>query len=211
MRWNFSRIIFRRKCFFERRKFNSVVGVFFLFLKLSMTRRLQVCRVGVFCNTSVGCHRGSEVGSAGFKSRYRSFFNVFFSYLLTCSYFLQQKVGFFFIKNCSAYVMCKKNYSFKRAVFFFQSKIANSFHSKNDSNGIRTTGFSSSSSFCRAIFFLISLTFVKNSIPMVPIAQWVRQQGSEAKGPGSWLCRAKYFYDFTGACQKTQWFPWHSG
>ena len=40
--------------------------------------------------------------------------------------------------------MCKKNYSFKRVVFF-QTKIANSFYSKiNDSSRLRTTRFSSS-------------------------------------------------------------------
>ena len=33
------------------------------------------------------------------------------------------------------------------------------------------------------------------------------QQGSEATVPGSSLCRAKYFYDFTEICQKFQWFP----
>ena len=36
------------KFFFERKIFNSVVGVFFLFLKLPMKRRVQVCRVGFF-------------------------------------------------------------------------------------------------------------------------------------------------------------------
>ena len=28
------------------------------------------------------------------------------------------------------------------------------------------------------------------------------QQGSQAVGPGSSLCRAKYLYDFTDICQK---------
>ena len=37
------------------------------------------------------------------------------------------------------------------------------------------------------------------------------QQGSQAVGPGSSLCRAKYFFDFTDICQKFQWLPWHSG
>ena len=32
--------------------------------------------------------------------------------------------------------------------------------------------------------FMISLTFVRNSIPMVPMAQWVGQQGFEAVGAG---------------------------
>ena len=41
----------------------------------------------------------------------------------------------------TAYVLCKKNYSFSRVVFF-QSEIANSFYSKmNDSSGVRTTWF----------------------------------------------------------------------
>ena len=46
---------------------------------------------------------------------------------------------------------------------------------------------------------------------MIPMAQWVGQQGSEAVDPGSTLCRAKYFYEFTEICQKFQGFPWHSG
>ena len=33
-------------------------------------------------------------------------------------------------------------------------------------------------------------------------AVWLGQQGSEAVGPGSSLCHAKYFYDFTDICQK---------
>ena len=33
--------------------------------------------------------------------------------------------------------------------------------------------------------FMISQTFVRNSIPMVPMAQWVGQQGFEAVGMGS--------------------------
>ena len=33
--------------------------------------------------------------------------------------------------------------------------------------------------------FMISLKFVRNAIPMVPLAQWVGQQGSEAVGKGS--------------------------
>ena len=67
------------------------------------------------------------------------------------------------------------------------------------------------SSLCRAKYFMISLTFVKNSFPMVPMAQCVGQQGSEAVGPGWSLCRAKYFNDFTDICQKFQCLPWHSG
>ena len=44
----------------------------------------------------------------------------------------------------AAYVICKKNYSFSRVVFF-QTKIANSFDSKiNDNSRLRTTRFSSS-------------------------------------------------------------------
>ena len=58
--------------------------------------------------------------------------------------------------------------------------------------------------------FMISLAFVRNSIPMVPMEQWVGQKGSEPVGPGSSLCRSKSFHDFTDICQKYQWFPWHS-
>ena len=47
----------------------------------------------------------------------------------------------------AAYVICKKNYSFGRVVFF-QIKIASSFYSKiNDSSRVRTTGFSAGSGF----------------------------------------------------------------
>ena len=59
--------------------------------------------------------------------------------------------------------------------------------------------------------FMISLAFVRNSIPMVTMAQWVGQQGSESVGPGSSLCRTNYFHDFTDIFQEFQWFPWHSG
>ena len=45
---------FPSKIFFESLVFNSVVGVFFLFLKLPMTQRLRVCRVvGDLHNTYV--------------------------------------------------------------------------------------------------------------------------------------------------------------
>ena len=116
----------------------------------------------------------------------------------------------------AAYIICSKNYSFSRVVFyFFQSKIANSSSPKiNDSSEVRTTGFSSTrSGFESRVpnIFMISRTFFRNSIPMVPIAQWVAQQGSKAVGPGSSLCCAKYFYDFIDICQKFQLFPWHSG
>ena len=36
------------------------------------------------------------------------------------------------------------------------------------------------------------------------------QNFSQPVGPGSTLCRAIYFYDFTDICQRYQWFPWHS-
>ena len=36
-----------------------------------MTRRIQVCTVGVLYNTSVGCHRDSEAAGGGLESRYR--------------------------------------------------------------------------------------------------------------------------------------------
>ena len=99
-----------------------------------------------------------------------------------------------------ACVLCKKNYSFSRVVFF-RCKFTSFFYSKiNDSSGPRTTGFSSSRSGFESlscqIFFLISLTFVTNSYPMVPMAQWVKQQGSEAEGAVSRLCRTKYFLTF---------------
>ena len=42
-------------------------------------------------------------------------------------------------------------------------------------------------------------------------AAGLEQQGAEATGPVSSLCRAKYFYEFTDIRQKFQWVPWHSG
>ena len=62
---------------FERKNLNSGVGVFFLFLKLPMTRRVEVCRFDVLYNSKVGCHRGSEAGSGRIESRYRPYFYVF--------------------------------------------------------------------------------------------------------------------------------------
>ena len=50
--------------------------------------------------------------------------------------------------------------------------------------------------------FMISLAFVRNSIPMVTMAQCVGQQGSEPVGPGSSPCRTNYFDDFTDICKK---------
>ena len=37
---------------------------------------------------------------------------------------------------------------------------------------------------------------------MVPMAQGAGQHGAEAVGPGSSVCCAKYFYDFTDICEK---------
>ena len=85
-------VIFRRKNFFERKIFNSVVGVFFLSLKLPMTRKVQACRVGVLYKTSVGCYRGSEAGGGGFKSRYQPHFLRVFRYSMTRSYFSTTKI-----------------------------------------------------------------------------------------------------------------------
>ena len=93
-------IIFRRKSFFESKIFKSAIGVFyFLFLKLPMTRRVQVCRVGVLNNTCVGCHCGSEAGGGGFESGYRPNFLRLFRYSLTRFYFLKTKSKVFHDKN----------------------------------------------------------------------------------------------------------------
>ena len=37
------------------------------------------------------------------------------------------------------------------------------------------------------------------------------QQGSEAVGPVSSLCRVKHFHDLIDIYQNFQWFPKHSG
>ena len=86
-----------------------------------------------------------------------------------------------------AYVICKKNYSSRRVVFlFFSIQNCQLLLSKNKwQQWVRTTGFSSiRSGFVLVVpnNLLISLTSVKNSIPMVPIPQWVGQQSSEATG-----------------------------
>ena len=86
----------------------------------------------------------------------------------------------------AAYVICKKKSSFSRVFFlFFSVQNCPFFYSKiNDSSRVRTTQFSSSRSVVRVSvvpnFLKISLTFVRKSIPMVPIAQWVGQDGSKA-------------------------------
>ena len=59
-------VLFPRKIFFERKKFNSVVRV----VLLTMTCRVQVCRVGVLYNTSVECYSGSEGRVGDFEARY---------------------------------------------------------------------------------------------------------------------------------------------
>ena len=41
---------------------------------MPMTRRVQVCRVGVLYDTNVECHGGSEAGGGGFESRVRLYF-----------------------------------------------------------------------------------------------------------------------------------------
>ena len=49
---------FPAKKFFGRKNFSSVVGVIFLFLKLPLMRRFQVCRVvGVLYKIRVGYHQ----------------------------------------------------------------------------------------------------------------------------------------------------------
>ena len=64
-------IIFRRKKIFERKTFNSVVGVF-SFSRFCPTRRI-VCRVvSVLHISCVGCHCGWEYRGSWFKPRCRS-------------------------------------------------------------------------------------------------------------------------------------------
>ena len=84
--------VFRRKSFSEGKHSIQLSAFFYLFLKLPMTRRVQVCRVSIFYNTSIGCHRGSEFGGGECESRYRlNFSPVCFS--LTRASFSTTKVG----------------------------------------------------------------------------------------------------------------------
>ena len=87
---------FRRKIF-RKEIFNSVVGAFFLFLKLPMTRRAQICRVGVLYNTCVGCHCSSEARGGWLESWYRPYFLHFYRYLLKLSLFLTTKFQGFLV------------------------------------------------------------------------------------------------------------------
>ena len=63
-------LLFSPKIFFQKENIQFSNRRFFIFLKLPMTRRVLVCRVGVLYNTIIGCHRGSEAGDGGFESRY---------------------------------------------------------------------------------------------------------------------------------------------
>ena len=82
---------FPLKTFLERKVFKSVVGAFFLFLILPLTRRI-ICRVNrVLHNTCVRCHRGWQSRSGGFESRVWPFSSYLFKYSLTNPYFKKQK------------------------------------------------------------------------------------------------------------------------
>ena len=69
-------IIYRRKVFFERKRFNLVVGAFFSFPETAHdAQTFRVRRVvGVLYNSNVVCHRGSQAGGSGFEFRYRPYF-----------------------------------------------------------------------------------------------------------------------------------------
>ena len=60
---------FLPKIFFRKENIQFSNSRFLLFLKLPMTRKVQVCRVGVLYDTSIACQRGSEAGGSGFESR----------------------------------------------------------------------------------------------------------------------------------------------
>ena len=62
-------IIFLKKTF-RKMKIQIFSWIFFLFLKLLVTRRVQICIVvGALRITFVGCYRGWEAGGVGFRSR----------------------------------------------------------------------------------------------------------------------------------------------
>ena len=91
--------IVRRKFFFERIIFNSVVVVFFplfLFLNLPMTRRDKVCRVlGALYIKCVGCHRGWKVETAGSNSAVDHNFCICLDTRYIVPTLYKQKTGFF--------------------------------------------------------------------------------------------------------------------
>ena len=103
-----------------------------------------------------------------------------------------------FLLFFAAYVKCKKKYSVGS---FFPVQNCQLFYSKiNDSSRVRTTGFPSSRSRVRVSvvpsIFMISQTFIRNSIPMVPLAQWIGQQDFEAVGTSSNPSLYLHFFNF---------------
>ena len=86
---------FPAKKFFERKKFNSVVGVFFLFLKLPITRKVHATEL-VSCLIQfsvVTADRKLEV--AGPNPAIDHVFYVFLDTHQRVTIFQQQKLGFF--------------------------------------------------------------------------------------------------------------------
>ena len=111
-------IIFCRKVFFPKENIQFHGRRFLLFLKLPMTRRVQVCKVGVLYNTSVGCHRGSKAGGGRLESRYRPLFKGFLMYWLTRFPFVTKNF-YFFDKNLGFFV----KWALFHAIYFFSNVI----------------------------------------------------------------------------------------
>ena len=187
-----------------------ILYAFFLLLKCASTRllwfwdhfeksQLQLRKIGIRFQRK---YFGSEICKI----------TIFFFFFAILSF---ENAQFWFRGSLIFRRICnmRKNYSFSKVVFLFQSKIANSFYSKiNDSSGVRTSSWSDRSGF-QSLPCQIFLWFHwhLSEFAIVPMAHWVGQHGSEAVGSGSSLCRAKYFYDFTDIFQIFQWFSWHSG
>ena len=91
----------------EVKKFNSAVGVFFLF---PMTSRIQVCRVvRVLYITSIGCHRRWEARGWGLSELIFTYFQTIVNTFL----FFYRKKRFF----------CQRLHFFDKWVFFSKKSI----------------------------------------------------------------------------------------
>ena len=125
-----------------------------------------------------------------------------------CSFVIQGCFNFFWF--FAAYVIGKKNYSFSWVVFLFSFFAAFVICKKNHWFSRVIFSFfaayvicKKNYSFTRVVFLFFFSPKIANSFhSKVNDSSWVRTIVSQAEGPGSSLCYAPYFYDFTDICQK---------